>query len=290
MRRLSVLHVTSFLHPRRGGPPAVIVGLAEGQQALGHRVTLLSGDPPDDPEPLRFVAAHVHPPVPLVPVPLLGTWNDAAWPGPAALATIVRALRGTDVVHLHEAWNPLNLPVAVAAKALRVPYVLTPHGTLNPWALGQKSSRKRLGLRLLGYGRLIAGAAVVHALNQAEREAIERVGWARQVRIVGNGVFPDALADLPPEGAFRAAHPGLGSSPYVLFLSRLAYVKGLDVLAQAFALLAPRFPPPITTQTISPPSSGSAPLSWLSSIGGRRARVCSSILPRRRQDSTGWDL
>ncbi|NQX90461.1 MAG: glycosyltransferase, partial [Halioglobus sp.] len=56
--------------------------------------------------------------------------------------------------------------------------------------------------------------------------------------IIPNGVFLEELEPLPKPGAFRAAHQQVGDHPFVLFLSRLQYKKGLDHLANAFALAA----------------------------------------------------
>jgi glycosyltransferase involved in cell wall biosynthesis len=43
---------------------------------------------------------------------------------------------------------------------------------------------------------------------------------------------------MPAKDAFHQARPELGGRPYVLFLSRLHYKKGLDYLADAFAICA----------------------------------------------------
>jgi glycosyltransferase involved in cell wall biosynthesis len=47
---------------------------------------------------------------------------------------------------------------------------------------------------------------------------------------------------MPAKDAFHQARPELGGKPYVLFLSRLHYKKGLEFLADAFAICAASHP------------------------------------------------
>ena len=212
---MRILHVVPSLDPAHGGPPVVAARLAAAQAGLGHDVSVLSGDPPD-----RLPAF----------APL--------WDGVPGADRVGRrgTVAGSDVVHLHGVWGGLLRSTAAATRAAGVPYAVAPHGMLDPWSLSQKRVKKRLGL-LLGYRRMLDRAAFLHALNQDEARLMAPLGLRSPVEIVGNGVFPGEV-DPPPPGTFRAAHPALGDDPYVLFLGRLHAKKGLDVLADAFAILA----------------------------------------------------
>ena len=52
--------------------------------------------------------------------------------------------------------------------------------------------------------------------------------------MVPNGLDTEEFADLPAKGTFRAQHPEIGDRPIILFLGRLNFKKGLDLLAPAF--------------------------------------------------------
>ncbi|MBL8837870.1 MAG: glycosyltransferase, partial [Alphaproteobacteria bacterium] len=53
--------------------------------------------------------------------------------------------------------------------------------------------------------------------------------------VVPNGLELGEYAALPPQGAFRARHPEIGDRRIVLFLGRLNFKKGLDLLVPGFA-------------------------------------------------------
>jgi glycosyltransferase involved in cell wall biosynthesis len=108
---------------------------------------------------------------------------------------------------------------------------------LDPWSLRQKATKKRIAL-LLGYRKMLAETCFLHALNSDEKALIEQLGLPCPIEVISNGVFLEEIEPLPARGTFYAAHPPLRSRPFVLFLGRLHYKKGLDYLADAFALLA----------------------------------------------------
>jgi glycosyltransferase involved in cell wall biosynthesis len=233
---LRVLHIVASLDPRGGGPPMVAVRLAAAQAALGCHVSIAglissSASAAMDVEYGRVpgwnqVHRHALPSMPR---------RNLFFGGPLR-AACRQLVRGADVVHLHGMWEVQIKLAAEAARAAGVPYVLTPHGMLDPWSLSQKRLKKNLAL-LLGYGRMVNGAAFLHLLNSDERRLIEPLGFHVPVEVISNGVFFEELDPLPQPGAFRQRHPEIGDAPFVLFLSRLHYKKGLDYLCDSFALV-----------------------------------------------------
>ncbi len=150
-------------------------------------------------------------------------------------------VRQFDLIHLHGVWDPLVYAVGALAAKMDKPFVLTPHGMLDPWSLAQKSRKKRMAL-MLGYRRMLNDASFLHFLNADEHALTRPLHLTSPARIVPNGIFLEELDPLPERGAFRAAHPQFAQARLVLFLSRLHYKKGLDFLADAFAIVAREFP------------------------------------------------
>ncbi|MBI3506773.1 MAG: glycosyltransferase [Proteobacteria bacterium] len=144
------------------------------------------------------------------------------------------AIPQADIVHIHSLYL---FHVWYAARVCRrhgVPYILRPHGTLDPFLWKRHRVRKKL-LELAFQDRVIAGAAALHYTAEEEmRLAAPYVHGAKGV-VVPNGLDMAEFAILPPKGAFIAAHPELAGTKPVLFLSRINFKKGLDVLIPAFA-------------------------------------------------------
>lgn len=243
MTGLRILHLIGSLDPATGGPPAVAARLAAAQGSAGSRVTIGFCSPNQHvDDELRHAYRQIPgmQAVTFAPLPcrhgLRGQFSARA-----ARPALDRLVAEADIVHLHGVWEALLRAAAANSTRRNLPYVLSPHGMLHPWSLAQKAWKKRLAL-LLGYRRMLNGAAFLHVLNDDERRLLQPLGLRCPMVVVPNGVFFEELDDLPPAGTFRAAQADLWHDPYVLFLSRLHFKKGLDYLADAFARVADALP------------------------------------------------
>lgn len=208
---MRLLHVLQTLDSSSGGVATACSRLASEQANSGRNV--------------RVFARH--------PDPATSTGPPLAEYGlrDAALAA--------DCLHLHGVWDPVVFRAARLAQRVGKPYVITPHGMLDPWCLRQSRLKKAIALRL-GYRSMLDRAAVLHALTTDEAGSFRTLGLMARVEIVPNGV---SLADAESTANCDPFDlPGLGGRPYVLFLGRLHFKKGLDFLGDAFKVLARRLP------------------------------------------------
>lgn len=242
---IRVLHVSAALAPRLGGPSKVAVELCEALAARGTAVTLFSTDlgeqgrwsPLTAPERLDVATDR-------------STWIGGVerrhfavrWPSRFAFSPdMAHALRNRmsefDVVHVHSLYQFTTIAACHHARRGGVPYIVRPHGTLDPYLRRRHAIRKAIYDRLVQRGQL-NGAAAIHYTSDDELELARPLGIRAPGVVVPLGVNLAEFADLPPRGSFRARHPEVGGRRLVVFLGRLTPKKGLDLLIRSFALVA----------------------------------------------------
>ncbi|HEX4053923.1 MAG TPA: glycosyltransferase [Tepidisphaeraceae bacterium] len=238
---MKVLHVIPSLDPATGGPPMVATRMAAAQAALGCQMQVVSYRFPKAQDRID-AAIKTIPDITSVKLQYLPPLTKPErFLASGARRTLRSVVGEFDLIHLHGVWDPLIHVVATLATAAGKPFVLTPHGMLDPWAMSQRWWKKRAAM-VLGYRRMLNNAAFLHFLNADECTLTTRLHLTSPSRILPNGIFLQELDPLPEKGAFRATHSEFAKSRLVLFLSRLHYKKGLDFLADAFAIVAREFP------------------------------------------------
>lgn len=231
---MRITHVIGSLDPAGGGPPAVAARIAAAQANAGHDVRLMA---------YQSVGREEQVNQSLQSVPYLDKINLTFLPPPTnklqsitaghIQSPIASIVGESDVLHMHGLWDTLLRVTASAARKQNRAYVIRPAGMLDPWSMSQKSWKKQLAMKL-AYKKMLDGALYLHALNDDEANLITPLDLACPVTVIPNGVFREEIEPLPEPGTFRKQHPELGDAPYILFMARLHYKKGLDYLADSF--------------------------------------------------------
>jgi glycosyltransferase involved in cell wall biosynthesis len=86
--------------------------------------------------------------------------------------------------------------------------------------------------------RITRDATLIHFTSEAERDLAQPSVFGRPGAVVPLGVDLERFAVLPPANSFHAQYPEIGNRRIVLFLGRLNFKKGIEILVPAFAAAA----------------------------------------------------
>ncbi len=242
---MRVLHVLPIISARAGGPVAFAVDAAEALAQIGVESTLLSTslgnsptagsrrrvEPHEMPANLDRLDLHlfdVKPPRRLAFSPSLARRLD-------------RIVGDYDLVHVHSLWLFPQYAAQWAARSAGIPYVVSPHGALDPYLRARGRGRKAL-TDALWQNRMLDDAALLHVTTAEEGQLIADVAPHVGRATVPVGVWVDRLRVGGDAFAFRREHLRGREHPLVLFLGRLTFKKGVDILIRAFAHAQRQYP------------------------------------------------
>jgi glycosyltransferase involved in cell wall biosynthesis len=143
-----------------------------------------------------------------------------------------------DLVEIHGIFNYPCLAAGRAARAASVPYVVHPHGQLDPFDLRKHRILKHFVGRLF-IRPLLAGARIALTASQLESDRLQSYGASVHVETLP---LPYLVSDAGADGdAFRMKYE-LQDALVVLFLGRVNYKKGLTYVVDALSTVVAMFP------------------------------------------------
>lgn len=280
---MKIVHFIKWLRLRDGGTVRAVLDMCAALAARGHHVIAMSTDDSGVPAHWKL------PPSRGVPSNLCLDLKDPLFERrgrsiehatrdtltqfiPAkSMLRARQALADADVLHVHGAWANVNHQMISAARTLRIPYVVSPHGMLDDWSMAQGALKKRLHLALFS-GRNLNRALAIHCTAAAEKQQV--APRLRPVRTLSKGavvvplLFDTApMLNLPGPTIAHEHFPTTASShPTILFLSRLHVKKGVELLLHAFAALSDH---PLATLVVAGPADPPEYLQHLEELARR---------------------
>ena len=236
---MRVLHVITGLWKNTGGPAEVIPAICTAMVDAGADVTLatLAGDSAQsvDDAAAHGVCVLRYPP----------TIRHTIWYSRELHRHIEHLVSEHDIVHIHGIWQFPDWVAATAARRAGIPYVISPHGLLQPARLKKSRLKKRVAT-VLADRAMLNQASCLHATAPDEADAFRLFGYRGPIAMIPNGITPaerigpDRAAML--EAAFRRDFPETQGRRLLLFLSRIEPIKGVTTLARAWVECARQFP------------------------------------------------
>jgi glycosyltransferase involved in cell wall biosynthesis len=229
-----ILQVVRSVDPVQGGPVTATLETATQLVAQGHQVEVVALDHPEAPHLAHWP----------VPVHAIGAGRGRYGFNRRLPRWIMANAQRFDAAVLHGVWDYASYGGRLGLKRARLPYVIYPHGMLDPWF--QQGRPIKTAVKqvywLLGGGAVLAGAHRVLFTCEEERRLAKGsfVGPAYREQVVAYGAPEPPHRGTAQVAAFRQGVPALGEQRYLLFLGRMHPKKGVDLLLSAFCELAER--------------------------------------------------
>lgn len=141
-----------------------------------------------------------------------------------------------DIVYIHGLWMAPGWIVAQEACRISKPYVVMPHGFLDPERLKISKWKKRLSTWLFDRKMLTRASAII-ATSEYEANGIRAFGLCNRIHIVPLGID---IESFEVRGKTRDVFSLRTRT--LLYFSRITPIKGLDMLASVWEKLYQHFP------------------------------------------------
>jgi glycosyltransferase involved in cell wall biosynthesis len=147
----------------------------------------------------------------------------------------VSATSGPRLVHFHGLWQLNHSWMSRWCRSNDVPYVVSPHGMLEPWAWRHKRWKKWPYYQLLERFHL-RGATRVLATSPEEEENLAEFVPRDLIQTIPLAITEDMGPDYKAE---RAQRGWTDDEDVLVYLSRLSEKKGMHLLLKSLAALPP---------------------------------------------------
>ena len=229
---LKILQIVQTLDPSVGGVAPAVLSLSRGLAQRGHKIDIVTLDNPDS----RWLE-NASPARTDLAVHALGTGATGYRYSRQLLPWLRRHGEKYDRVIVNGLWQYLSLAAWRCFRGTSTPYVVFPHGMLDPWfkkTFPFKHLKKWLYWPWAEY-RVLRDAAAVVFTSEEERIQARKSFWLYRCR---EEVSPLGLESPPPissqaKETFLARYPQLRDTDILLFLGRLHPKKGCDILIDA---------------------------------------------------------
>lgn len=233
---MKILHIINNLKISSGGPTRVALDMTKNLAKLGHDVylytTMLYDDGVSKSKYLNEINAQN------VKIKFFKTIKFLKYPIPLRLIlNTLNNISNFDIVHIHELYTFHTPIISLICRIFKKPYIIQTHGALNP-IIREKSKLIKIIFHKLFLDKAINKAsAVCYTAEEELKQGHDKLKYSSKPIIIPLGINLEEF-QFYQEGKFRKKYPQLNNNYYILFLGRVEYIKGVELLAKAFVQLS----------------------------------------------------
>lgn len=149
-----------------------------------------------------------------------------------------------DLIHIHGLYRFPTSYAAYKARKLNIPYIISTHGSLDPYLYKQSKKNlflKRLWEILIDFP-IIKKADGIHCTSDIEKKKINKLNLNKKIFTIPifiSNIFFEKKREK--KNKFRKIYGFSDNDFIILFLGRLNFKKGLDLLIPAFDKINKKF-------------------------------------------------
>lgn len=116
-----------------------------------------------------------------------------------------------ELIHIHGCWHRSAAMIGKWAHSHNIPYVISPHGKLDPWVVDNNYLREKLPKMMLYHHEMICNADAIIVGGEMERKSLTQLSWNEHIQssqpwnkrieiipncIITNTISPEQMASL----------------------------------------------------------------------------------------------
>ncbi|TFE66586.1 glycosyltransferase [Methylacidiphilum caldifontis] len=237
---MNILFVICSLSIRHGGPTQACLDTAECLQKRGHSVEIYTTEDLQN-DDLPFISKlqnkgiSIH----IFPITLryffLTRYHYFSLPLARFLSKNISKF---DLVYIYSLYRFPPTISCFYSRKYKIPYIMNPHGSLDPYLYKKNRVIKSLYEKAIEFKNL-NHAAAIHYTSREERDLVSPLNIKARNFIIPHGINLAHYVNHPcPYQLF----PELREKKVLLFLGRINFKKGLDLLIPAFAKMVKEIP------------------------------------------------
>jgi glycosyltransferase involved in cell wall biosynthesis len=218
---MKILHVIGYFSNKYGGPPKACLDMAKAMVKQGHEVSIYTTNIDYDTEldvPLNQSVWTDDVEIKYFPIQHPRFWFTSI---PLAIA-LKDVIPKFDIVEIHSIYLFHTIVTGFLCRYFGVPYIISPHGTLDPFIYKHHRFRKSI-VEFLFDNHNIKNATAVHFTATEEQRLAQPYILGVNSFVVPPGFDIEEYKNIPPKGTFISKYPKLEDKKIILFFGRLNF-------------------------------------------------------------------
>lgn len=224
---MKILHVIPSLSEQLDGPANAIGKMCSNLKGKGLDITIYTTDL----HPINYKSLAG------LDVKVFKTYKKNNYCFSLGLLNALRKnINRYDLVHIHALWVFPTTVAAYIARRKNIPYIVRTCGMLDYYSVYHN---KWKGFKKLFYFNLfernnLNRASAIHFTSLDESNRTKHMGVKALPLILPVGIEKNEYIGIPSRGSFRNKYPSFKGKKIILFLGRIHYKKGLEILLEAY--------------------------------------------------------